>query len=274
MLRSTLTKRLDDAAIDYLKRRSRRARGHLRDRIPDVDLLAAEYLHQEHLDDGERSILSAVDGITLVNPLGLHALVQAVDYVVEREIPGAFVECGTYRGGCAMAVAMRLVQLGATDREIHLFDTFEGMPPPARPDDQLTYLSDGQSIGELFEDARSDEAKSAAWFSDVETIARDNVLGTGFPAERLHLVRGKVEDTIPDHAPASIAVLRLDTDWYESTIHELEHLYPRLSSNGVLVVDDYGVLEGARDATDEYFAEHGSVLLHRINFAVRQAIKP
>lgn len=275
MLGTKIAERLDDAATRYLTRRSRRARGQLRDRVPSVDLLAAEYLHQEDLDPSEREIIDAVTGITLVNSLGLHALIQAVDYVIGRDIPGAFVECGTYRAGCAMAIAMRLEQLGVRDRDIHLFDTFEGMPAPERPDDRTTFLRDGLTIGQMFSDAREDPEQAAAWFEDVEEIARRNVESTGFPADRLHLVRGKVEDTIPEHAPGPIALLRLDTDWYESTIHELEHLYPVLSSGGVLVIDDYGVLTGARDATDEYFSgEHGPVLLHRVNFAVRQAIKP
>ena len=81
--------------------------------------------------------------------------------------------------------------------------------------------------------------------------------GTGYPPERIHFVRGPVEETLPAGAPDEIALLRLDTDWYESTRHELEHLYPRLAAGGVLLVDDYGHWEGARKAVDEYFADHG-----------------
>jgi hypothetical protein len=75
-----------------------------------------------------------------------------------------------------------------------------------------------------------------------------------------------VEDTIPSHAPEQIAVLRLDTDWYESTKHELFHLFPRLSKNGILIVDDYGCWAGSRKAVDEYFADFESrPLLARID---------
>ena len=70
-------------------------------------------------------------------------------------------------------------------------------------------------------------------------------------------MEGKVEDTIPGEAPEEIAVLRLDTDWYESTKHELEHLYRRLAPGGVLIIDDYGTWEGSKDATDEFLAETG-----------------
>jgi O-methyltransferase len=83
-----------------------------------------------------------------------------------------------------------------------------------------------------------------------------------------------VEDTLPDQAPERIALLRLDTDWYASTKHELEQLYPRLAEGGVLIVDDYGHYEGARRAVDEYFRAAGEpVLLNRIDFSGRLVIK-
>jgi O-methyltransferase len=98
---------------------------------------------------------------------------------------------------------------------------------------------------------------------------------TGYPAERVHLVPGKVEDTIPGAAPDEIALLRLDTDWYESTHHELVHLFPRLVGGGVLIIDDYGYWQGARKAVDEYFAEHDvPLLLNRIDATGRVAVVP
>ena len=100
------------------------------------------------------------------------------------------------------------------------------------------------------------------------------MLSTGYPAERLRFVQGKVEETIPAQSPSRIALLRLDPDWYESTYHEFVHLYPRLSERGVLILDDYGSWKGAREATDRYFAEHGDMpFLSRIDEAARVAIK-
>jgi hypothetical protein len=107
----------------------------------------------------------------------------------------------------------------------------------------------------------------------VEEV-RAAVLSTGYPAERVHMVEGKVEDTLPGAAPERIAVLRLDTDWYASTKHEMEQLYPRLSPGGVLILDDYGHYEGARQAVDEYFAEHGGrPLLSRVDYTGRVGVK-
>lgn len=87
---------------------------------------------------------------------------------------------------------------------------------------------------------------SSEWFSVSVDDVRHNLLGTGYCEDRLKFVKGKVEDTVPGAAPERIAILRLDTDWYESTWHELLHLYPRLAVGGVLIVDEYGHWEGSR----------------------------
>src|SRR5262249_52452971 len=100
------------------------------------------------------------------------------------------------------------------------------------------------------------------------------MLGTGYDERKLVFVKGKVEDTVPGQAPAQIALLRLDTDWYESTRHELAHLFPRPAPGGVLIIDDYGHWQGARKAADEYFeAQRIAILLNRIDFSARIAVK-
>jgi hypothetical protein len=102
-----------------------------------------------------------------------------------------------------------------------------------------------------------------------------NLRSTGYPPERIHYVVGKVEDTLPQAAPERIAILRLDTDWYESTRHELEHLYPRLTAGGVLIIDDYGHWAGARRAVDEFLARtESAILLNRIDYTGRIGVKP
>jgi O-methyltransferase len=97
---------------------------------------------------------------------------------------------------------------------------------------------------------------------------------TGYDKQKVHFHQGKVELTIPAAAPDQIALLRLDTDWYESTRHELEHLYPRLSPGGILIIDDYGHWSGARKATDEYIEKYApSLFLARIDYTGRIAVK-
>jgi O-methyltransferase len=90
----------------------------------------------------------------------------------------------------------------------------------------------------------------------------------------VRLVKGKVEDTVPKNAPEKIALLRLDTDWYESTRRELVHLFPRLVPGGVLIIDDYGHWQGARKAVDEYIAGNQvKILLNRVDYTGRIGVK-
>ena len=97
---------------------------------------------------------------------------------------------------------------------------------------------------------------------------------TNYPKEKIHLIKGKVEDTIPEQAPQNISILRLDTDWYESTKHELQNLFPRLSSGGVIIIDDYGYWSGAKKAVDEYFLQNNiSIFFNRVDYSARLGIK-
>jgi len=207
---------------------------------------------------------------TLTGPERIAALVDAVRHLVANDIEGDIVECGVWKGGSMMAVALTLLELDAADRHLHLFDTYTGMTEPSEHDISSPY--DGYSLHQRF---RRIAGKGDQWAGVPAAEVRAALLGTGYPADRIHLVEGKVEDTLPEQAPERLALLRLDTDWYESTRHELEHLYPRLVDGGVLIVDDYGHYEGARRAVDEYLAEHAEpLLLNRIDYTGRIAVKP
>jgi O-methyltransferase len=194
----------------------------------------------------------------MTSPDKLFALILATRYVTDHAIPGAIVECG---------VARTLVARGVADRELHLFDTFAGMPPPTARDRRR----DGRLASELL-DTRPKEAQvwAVATLEDVRT----GMAETGYPAARIHYHEGLVEETVPAEAPPEVAILRLDTDWYESTRHELTHLYDRLCSGGVLLLDDYGHWEGARQAVDEFLAETNARLLLVPMSSGRIAVKP
>ena len=204
----------------------------------------------------------------------LLATIDATEYVVRAGIPGALAECGVYRGGSVLAMLLTLQRLGATDRDVYLYDTFEGMPEPTEADTSpydepaLDHWKRARANGRLGWDHFFDP--SLFTFDAV----RDVILGSGYPAERIHFVVGLVEETIPAQAPERLAVLRLDTDWYESTRHELEHLYPRLVDGGVLIVDDYGHWDGSRRAVDEHFATAATPIhLVRTDYSGRVGIK-
>jgi O-methyltransferase len=207
---------------------------------------------------------------TMTSPERLYALYQAVNYVVAREVRGDFVECGVWRGGSAMMIGLALLRHGIRDRKIVLYDTFEGMSDPTERDRNRS----GVSAEQLLSDSDRSQTDGIWCVSPLEEV-KANLEGTGYPMEKICFVRGKVEETLPSQVPSAICMLRLDTDWYESTRHELLHLYPLLMQGGVLIIDDYGFWQGARKAVDEYFQEPGrAILLHRIDATGRIAIRP
>jgi hypothetical protein len=225
------------------------------------------------LSAGDRAIVQRALPYTMTGVARLQALMDAVRYCVARECRGAFVECGVWRGGSVLAMILTLQELGVDDRDIYLFDTFEGM---TRPSEHDVSPQDGPAL-EAWQQAQRDDAHpweevfGPAAFD--ESSVRETLSATGYPLQRLHFVRGPVEETVPGAAPERLALLRLDTDWYESTRHELEHLYPRLTDGGVLIIDDYGHWEGARRAVDDYFAAREPLLLNRIDYTGRIAVK-
>lgn len=206
---------------------------------------------------------------TLTSVERMHALYEAVRYLHRAGIPGDLVECGVWRGGSCMLMAHTLLALGDTSRRLYLYDTFAGMTRPGADDRHSVDGSEQLTRWEVFE--RGDHN---AWcYAPIEEVRR-NMRATGYPAESVVLVRGEVEEVLPGTRPERIALLRLDTDWFQSTYHELNHLYSRLVRGGILIVDDYGAYDGARLAVDRYFREHGvSMYLHRIDTAGRIGVK-
>ncbi len=216
------------------------------------------------------ALIEFVRPYTLTTPERVYAVAQATRYLVRAKIDGAFVECGVWRGGSTMAAAKTLLDIGAADRDLYLFDTFEGMTRPTEVDRDLQ----GLKAVDRFERTKTGE-DSSTWVAASLDEVKKNVEQTGYDQSLVHYVKGKVEDTLPDAAPEKVALLRLDTDWYESTKHELETMWPRLVAGGVLIVDDYGHWQGSRQAVDEYIEENGLVvLLNRIDKSGRLAIKP
>jgi O-methyltransferase len=223
-------------------------------------------------DDAEVARLALP--FTMTGVPRLQATIDAVRYCVRRGVPGAFAECGVWRGGSVLAMILTLQQMGTEDRDIYLYDTFEGMTEPTEHD---TSPVAPPALSTWQDAASRDERPWGELFgSDVfdEQSVRDTVLATGYPGDRVHLVAGRVEDTLPAAAPTGLALLRLDTDWYESTLHEMNVLFPLLSPAGVLMIDDYGHWEGAKRAVDEYFEKSGtSMLLNRIDYSGRIGVK-
>ncbi|HEX8142059.1 MAG TPA: TylF/MycF/NovP-related O-methyltransferase [Pyrinomonadaceae bacterium] len=227
-----------------------------------------------HVFDLEAEFLNLFDSCraaTMTSIERMYALYQATCHVIDADVPGDLAECGVWRGGSVMLMAYTLLARGCTDRTIWLYDTFDGMPPPG--DEDVQEMT-GRAARDIL-DERERSQDDPFWGIAPRDLVESNLRRTRYPIHRFRFVEGDVMETIPAQAPLSLSLLRLDTDWYQSTRHELEQLYPRLSPGGVLIVDDYGYWRGARRATDEYFQTVAArPLLNRIDYTGRICVKP
>lgn len=193
-------------------------------------------------------------------------MIAAARYVARHGILGDVVECGVWRGGSTMAAALALLEQGDTERCLWLYDTYVGMVDAGPEDRSVTGMKAQAHLTAL-------QRRRRGWDAAGLDIVQANLATTGYPTKHLRFVVGRVEEAIPGQIPDRIALLRLDTDFYSSTRHELIHLYPRLVPGGILIIDDYGHWGGCRRAVDEYFAGQ-RVFLHRIDYTGRLLVKP
>ena len=214
----------------------------------------------------ELEIMASVRPFTLLSPERLWSVLNAVSYISRYPIPGAVVECGVWRGGAMMTAALQLKEYGDF-RDLYLFDTFEGMTEPTNVD---------RLSGAAAPIDWKIEQWDHIWLRATLEEVQSNFSSTGYPKDKIHYIRGDIVQTLDDskNIPTQIALLRLDTDWYESTKKELQILYPLICSGGVLIVDDYGHWEGARKAVDEYFYNSRTMpFFHYSDYTGRVAIK-
>jgi O-methyltransferase len=226
-----------------------------RDRVP-IDLAAED-----------REILTRCRPYTLTTYHRLAAMLEATAYCASSSVPGSIVECGVWLGGSMMVAAMKLVQMDRATRSLYLLDTFEGMPPPSHHDEDYLGTSAARRLA-------AEKKGTGVWAKASLEEVRANLAQTGYPSHLLNFVKGRVEDTLSANTPEQIAILRLDTDWYESTLAELRALYPKVVTGGLLIIDDYGDWKGARKAVDQYFAETDvKPYLARIDYTCRVLVK-
>jgi O-methyltransferase len=216
------------------------------------------------------AIMDACRSFTMTGAERLWALIQAVHYVNQNGTPGDLVECGVWRGGSAMAMAMTDLCHEGSSRRLWLYDTFQGMTAPSRVDFEF---HSGRSAEDLLERTAKSDGNNVWAVASLEDV-QANMRQTGFPDERIEFRQGDVACTLLDALPTQVALLRLDTDWYESTRMELEVLYPLVAVGGVIIIDDYGHWAGARQAVDEYLRQQDlRPLIHRIDYSGRMWLK-
>lgn len=186
-----------------------------------------------------------------------HTYLAARD-IVNRGVPGAFIECGVAYGAqvCAMAEAIKGDSL---NRKFHLFDSFQGIPM-AGPNDH-----DQPGIGKFVVDPNlpieERLVSSGVSSSSVDNVKR-NLARFGF-GEGFNYHVGWFQDTLPVTHVGDIAMLRLDGDLYESTKVCLEFLFDKIVHGGCLILDDYP-LPGSRKALDEFLESQGIELYPHI----------
>jgi O-methyltransferase len=231
------------------------------DLFPDIDNIPY-FRQREHFadiqDDLFWSVFEKFKPFTLVGAKRFYDVYYHVRRIAYAGIPGDFIECGVFLGGLMAGAAEFANHLGISNRTFYLFDSFTGFPSavPAEKD----YL--GNIVMQTW---APENFKGAV----ERTLALSKSGNNSF-----RLIEGYVEDTLKNPPVAQIAMLRLDTDYYESTRVELEVLYPRLSVGGALIVDDYGHFDGVRRATDEFLAKQESqCVLHRVDYTGRSGIK-
>lgn len=191
--------------------------------------------------------------LTMVSPARLTDTVLAVKHIEINNIQGSFVECGTWRGGNAIAASLACKEY-FKNRNFYIYDTFTGMSEPDDDVDKSVFI--GDTSKNVFN--KHQELNFNSWcYASLDEV-KENFKKAGLTLENVTFIKGKVEDTlkIKSNLPEKISVLRLDTDWYDSTIVELEVLYPKLEIGGLLLIDDYGYWDGARKAVDDYFLRH------------------
>lgn len=188
----------------------------------------------------------------------LYNLYCAARYLVSAQIDGDFVECGVLLGGSVMMSQLVLARHERASRRVYALDTFSGFV--TRNTEFDIDLQTGAPAG-VVEPERHDHSEGA--------IA--NMKSINYP--HLRVIKGDVLQTIPKLDIDRIALLRLDTDTYETTKFELESLYDRVVQGGVIIVDDYGYTLGCKKAVDDFLTTRAPVMMQRINKNVRCWIK-
>lgn len=213
-------------------------------------------------------IWQRVKSETMTSFLNFWFLLKSVDYLINNKIQGSYVECGVWRGGSSMAMAMRLVQHNSLHVDLYLFDTYSGMSAPSSIDIEA---HSGKAASDLMKKADDDALVLA--YAPLELV-RKNMDETNYPQNKIHYIEGDVVETLATAEIQDIALLRLDTDWYESTLAELGYLLPRLVKGGICILDDYGHWEGSKKAVDEFFenSEFKPLMFH-VDYTCRAFIR-
>jgi hypothetical protein len=203
-----------------------------------MKLTLTDSIYDDPIEKGTRQLTGwPARAFTMIRLEGLDNIQACMEDVLEKQIPGDFIEAGAWRGGATIFMRAILKVSNETTRKVWVADSFEGLPSP----DPQRYPADAQSDLHKF---------------DVLAVSDETVRGNfqrfGLLDQQVVFLKGWFKDTLPNAPIKDLAVLRIDADLYESTFQALSYLYPKLSNGGYVIIDDYYVIEGCRKATDFY----------------------
>tara|TARA_Y200000002_G_C22663537_1_gene656907 strand:+ start:952 stop:1716 length:765 start_codon:yes stop_codon:yes gene_type:complete len=218
----------------------------------------------------ERELIELTKKYSMNGSLRIWTLITALKKILENNIEGDFVETGVWKGGNLILIKKYIQKYQAKEKKIFGYDTFEGMPEPTNNDKDFKNInaSDYFNNKNKLENFTSFNSQI-----NLDQVQKNFIEATG-DSKNLFLVKGKTQDTlsIKTNIPDKIAILRLNTCFYESTKLELEILYDKLQKGGYLIIDDYGYWKGAKLAVDEFF-KNQKINLHFVDHTCRFLIK-
>jgi predicted O-methyltransferase YrrM len=235
LLKRALTRSIGNETFDRIPPNTRTRMKHLRWKLYDLVNRALAPAKLVLVHSGRAT------GETMLGMERLDNIEHCIVTAISDRVPGDVIETGVWRGGGTIFMKAVLDVYGATDRCVWVADSFEGLPPPnveKYPDDR------GSTFWKQTLDVSVDQVKR-------------NFEMYGLLDDRVKFLKGFFSDTMPTAPIGKLAVLRLDGDMYESTYVCLEHLYPKVSPGGFVIVDDYGCVPECAKATEDYRKRHG-----------------
>ena len=227
------------------------------------------------------SDLAIVREHTMLSRKRLYSLYECVLACEKHDIPGDYVECGVWKGGAVGLMALANLRYGKVRRQLHLFDTFAGIPEPDGEVDGQRAVEEARqhgvaALGRLTPNPELYDNMGRG-VGTVETNRQLLEQIIGYDGASVHYHQGLFQKTLPAVAPTidSVAILRLDGDWYASTKVCLQFLYDKVARGGFVIIDDYGAYEGCKKAVDEFLAGRKiAIRLRRVGSELRFFQKP
>lgn len=230
-----------------------------------------DFLYPEYTNE-ELEIIETAKLFSMTSYQKLNFLLRSIEYVNNKKLEGDFVECGVWKGGNLILFKKMMTRLNITDKLIYAFDTFEGMTKPTDIDVDIRF--DNEKAEDVMKRNIKDyNNHSIHCYYPIDKV-KENLTNNCKDIENIKLIKGDVLKTllISRNIPDKISILRLDTDWYESTKIELEILFPKLFKDGILIIDDYGDYFGCKKAVDEYFKDK-KISMFKVDSGGRMLIK-